>query len=330
MSLPRNLQLRNHLFDLWKRRGIEIGEKIESQNEILNFCPFSLSTVLRTLNDLESEGTIERRLGSGSYLLKKPWRAKHLRIGFFYNRQIAKSGIFSNPYYQAMLIEFEKQVLLNGDEFSFGSFTRDEMPTELWDHLDAIIMTGLIKDFDASKITTSTSLSMIDTEGFDLLGDSFYLDFNKAYENLFNYCKKKKIRKVLYVDSVFKTKQQEKRRKLFHKYFTNNEFDKSIIKGDVEFGIHDTTKLLTKIESIQPQIVFGYIHFEWQQLIQKHFKHKILTLCLNTSKNIRPSFYINMSEWVGEVLNQIKNRSVDRQLDFISNPYSVELKISKN
>ena len=133
----------------------------------------------------------------------------------------------------------------------------------------------------------------------------------------------------MYVDSVFKTKQQEKRRKLFNKYFKNDYFDKNIINGDVEFGIHATAKLLTHIESIHDQIVFGFIHFEWQQLIQKHFKRKVLTLCLNTSKNVRPSFYINMSEWVKDVLTQIKNRSVNRQLDFVSNPYSVELQVNQ-
>ena len=81
--LSRHLQLRNMLFKHWKTKGLKKGEKIESQNDIKTFCDFSLITIIKTLNDLQAEGIIERKVGKGSYLQNAPWFTSHLRIGFF-------------------------------------------------------------------------------------------------------------------------------------------------------------------------------------------------------------------------------------------------------
>ena len=55
---PRHLQLREMLFRRWKTNGAKVGDRIESQNEIIKFCDFSLITVIKTLKDLEAEGVI--------------------------------------------------------------------------------------------------------------------------------------------------------------------------------------------------------------------------------------------------------------------------------
>lgn len=70
---PRHLQLREMLFRRWKTNGVKTGDKIESQNEIMKFCGFSLITVIKTLKDLEAEGVIRRQVGKGSFLVKTPW-----------------------------------------------------------------------------------------------------------------------------------------------------------------------------------------------------------------------------------------------------------------
>ena len=50
-KLPRHLQLREQLLRRWKEAGLTVGDRIESQNEILASCEFSLATVLKTLKD---------------------------------------------------------------------------------------------------------------------------------------------------------------------------------------------------------------------------------------------------------------------------------------
>ena len=96
------------LFRRWKTNGVKIGDKIESQNEIVKFCEFSLITVIKTLKDLEAEGIIRRQVGKGSFLVKTPWTEAHHRIGFFYNRDIVGGGIFNNDFYTKLVVALRK------------------------------------------------------------------------------------------------------------------------------------------------------------------------------------------------------------------------------
>ena len=123
---PRHLQLRDMLFRRWKTNGVKVGDKIESQNEIVKFCEFSLITVIKTLKDLEAEGVIRRQVGKGSFLVKKPWTEAHHRIGFFYNRDIVGGGIFNNDFYTKLVVAFEKSIVSDGHEFILGSFTHQQ------------------------------------------------------------------------------------------------------------------------------------------------------------------------------------------------------------
>ena len=98
---------------------IKKGDKIESQNDIKSFCDFSLITIIKTLNDLQAEGIIERKVGKGSYLQNAPWFTSHLRIGFFYNRDVVGGGIFHNNFLiLKFIIRIKKYTMHHNNKYS--------------------------------------------------------------------------------------------------------------------------------------------------------------------------------------------------------------------
>ena len=154
--LSRHLQLRNKLLKHWKTKGLKKGDKIESQNDIADFCDFSLSTIIKTLNDLQTEGIIQRKVGKGSYLNNAPWFTSHLRIGFFYNREVVGGGIFHNNFYTKVVVAFEKKVISDGHEFILGSFTHTQKPLLLWDDLDAAVLTGITQETNLEDLNNTS------------------------------------------------------------------------------------------------------------------------------------------------------------------------------
>ena len=129
---PRHLQLRELLLHRWKADGVQIGDRIESQNEIAKICDFSLITIVKTLKDLEADGIIRRQVGKGSFLVRTPWTEAHHRIGMFYNRDVVGGGIFNNDFYTRLVVGLEKAVVSDGHEFIMGSFTNAKMPMVVW------------------------------------------------------------------------------------------------------------------------------------------------------------------------------------------------------
>lgn len=325
--LPRHLQLREVLFSRWKSLGLKKGDPIESQNEILSSCDFSLSTVIKTLRDMELDQIIERKVGLGSFLKQTPWQVSHLRIGFYYNRNNVGSGILSNPFYGPMLHAMEERILSKGNEFSFGSFTRDQFPIDLWNQLDVVILTGIIKDIQLDQFDISSILAFMDSEGQNDLGDSFALDFTKAYDNFCKLIAKQNVQKILYIDSIHKTRQQEKRKETFIHFLKKNaprtKFESC--ECDVEFGIHDTQKLIQAVKDFSPDLVCGYIHYLWHKVIHKAGGKHIKIYQTATQKKQSPCFYADMHAWVDWVLEKIGERVANRNLAMRNIYFPVQL-----
>lgn len=319
---PRHLQLRATLFRGWKTRGLETGARIESQNEIVKNCDFSLITVMKTLKDLEAEGIIRRQVGKGSYLLTTPWAEKHWRIGFFYNRDIVGGGIFDNAFYTRMVVAIEKGVISDGHEFVLGSFTHEAMPTNIWDALDAVILTGITDETKIHRLTETTSqVSLIDLFSDALPFHSYRLDFATPFMDMFKNFQGQS-RKYLYLDSQILSREQAARRKGFHDAHQaiDPEAEISVITVNQEVGADDTDTLMDAVSQFKPDVVCGYVHRNWRDLIQTNYSQntQVYGFSLDSEK---PGFVVKTAEWMGQVLPEVYEHLANRQSARVHNVY---------
>jgi hypothetical protein len=309
------------LFKHWKTKGLKKGDKIESQNDITKFCDFSLITIIKTLNDLQDEGVIQRKVGKGSYLNNAPWFTNHLRIGFFYNRDVVGGGIFNNNFYTKIVVAFEKQVISDGHEFILGSFTHKTKPILLWDDLNAVALTGVTAETDTSAFnTTSCLLSFIEKQVSSNSKINYHIDFEPSFNEMFK--NNNNNNKFLYLDSKIDTVERDIRTKAFKTSFKNYGKTNTlkIISVDQENEPHKTAKLVKMIIDFKPDFVCGYIHLSWYELIQKVSQKevKIYSPLLDTNN---PGFIVNSSEWMKKVLPDIYLKLNDRKTSTQPKPY---------
>jgi hypothetical protein len=309
------------LFKLWKTKGLKKGDKIESQNDIAKFCDFSLITIIKTLNDLQVEGIIQRKVGKGSYLSNAPWLTNHLRIGFFYNRDVVGGGIFHNNFYTKIVVAFEKQVISDGHEFILGSFTHKTKPILLWDDLDAVTLSGVTTETNILDLNSSSCLlSFIEKQVSTLSKNNYYIDFEPSFNEMFKKIKNKN--KILYLNSKINTPERDIRTKAFNASFNN--YGKAntlkIISVDQENEPHKTANLLKTIIDFNPDFVCGYIHFSWHELIRKVSQKevKIYSPLLDTKD---PGFIVDSSEWMKKILPDIYLKLNDRKVSTQPKPY---------
>ncbi len=310
---PRHLQLREMLFRRWKTNGTKIGDKIESQNEIVKFCEFSLITVIKTLKDLEAEGIIRRQVGKGSFLVKKPWTQAHHRIGFFYNRDIVGGGIFNNDFYTKLVVAFEKRVVSDGHEFILGSFTHRNMPIHLWDALDAVVVTGITGETDVERLgETSSQVAIMDLTLEGQPYHSYRIDFEPAFEQLFKRNDGRKNR-YLYLNSSIASSEQASRLAAFKRARAACQVaqDLKIIAVNQETG-EGTDELVAVLRSYKPDFVCGYIHSSWLPLIAAEAPKgaKIYPYALDSD---RPSFRVKSDEWMQQVVADLYTNLEDRK-----------------
>ncbi|MBT6197852.1 MAG: hypothetical protein HOI06_03570 [Pelagibacteraceae bacterium] len=323
--LTRHLQLRNMLFKHWKTKGLKKGEKIESQNDIKSFCDFSLITIIKTLNDLQAEGIIQRKVGKGSYLQNAPWFTSHLRIGFFYNREVVGGGIFNNNFYTKLVVAFEKQVISDGHEFILGSFTHKQKPVLLWDDLDAVVLTGITKKTEVEDLgKTSCLLSVIDTHSDKLSISNYRINLKPAFTEMFSLLKNKKIN-ILYLDSLIKSPEQTVRLNDFKNVFKikGHGHKLKLLNIDQEFNINQTDNLIKAILSFKPDMVCGYVHPDWYDLIEKVSSKKvnIYSLLIDFGKQ---GFIVNSDKWMNEILPDIYARLDNRSIKHQPSSYKAE------
>jgi hypothetical protein len=319
---PRHLQLRSMLFRRWKTEGLEPGAKIESQNEIVNSCDFSLITVIKALKDLEAEGVIRRQVGKGSYLVTTPWAEAHWRIGFFYNRDVVGGGIFNNAFYTRMVVAIEKGVVSDGHEFVLGSFNHDAMPTYIWDSLDAVILTGITDETNTEGLKGTTSqVSLIDLFIDGMPFHSFRLDFAKPFVDMFRDGLERS-RRYLYLDSEIISREQAARRSGFHEAHQSLDptSQVAVLTVNQEVGADKTDGLMAAIEEFKPDVVCGYVHRNWRDLIQDRYSNKIQVYGYVLDSE-RPGFVVKTDEWMGQVLPEIYQNLANRRSDLEHHVY---------
>jgi hypothetical protein len=310
---PRHLQLRDMLFRRWKTNGVKIGDKIESQNEIVKFCEFSLITVIKTLKDLEAEGIIRRQVGKGSFLVKKPWTEAHHRIGFFYNRDIVGGGIFNNDFYTKLVVAFEKRVVSDGHEFILGSFTHRNMPIHLWDALDAVVVTGITGETDVDRLAeTSSQVAIMDLTLESQPYHAYRIDFEPAFEQLFSRNGGTKS-KYLYLNSSITSTEQASRLAAFKRARATAAVpqDLKVITVNQESG-EGTDELVAVLKSYKPDFVCGYIHSSWLPLIAAEAPKgtRVYPYALDSD---RSSFRVKSEEWMQQVVADLYANLEDRK-----------------
>ena len=306
---PRHLQLRDTLFRRWKTNGIKIGDKIESQSEILKFCDVSLITVIKTLKDLESEGVIRRQVGKGSFLVKAPWTEAHHRIGFFYNRDIVGGGIFNNDFYTKLVMAFEKGVVSDGHEFIMGSFTHRSMPIHLWDALDVVVLTGITQQTDTAKLTeTSSQIAIMDLVLEGLPYHAYRINFEPAFQAMFRKNEPSKL-KYLYLNSAIASSEQASRLAAFKRACEacSTPQQLRVVTANQESG--DSDKLESVLASFKPDVVAGYMHYSWMPMINASGA-KVYPYALDGNKS---SFNVNSSEWMQYVLSDLYDNLEERR-----------------
>ncbi len=307
---PRHLQLRDTLFRRWKTNGVRVGDKIESQNEIVKFCEFSLITVIKTLKDLEAEGIIRRQVGKGSFLVKTPWAETHHRVGFFYNRDIVGGGIFNNDFYTKLVVAFEKGVVSDGHEFILGSFTHKSMPIHLWDALDVVVLTGITKETRLDKLAeTSSQVAIMDLVLEGLPYHAYRIDFEPAFQAMFRKYEGKR-HKFLYLNSSIASSEQAARLAAFKRACAASRTPQElrVISVNQEVGVDDTAELEAVLASYKPDFVGGYVHHSWIPMIAA--KTKVYPYALDSE---RPSFQVKSAEWMQQVLADIYSNLEDRK-----------------
>jgi len=312
---PRHLQLREMLFRRWKTNGAKVGDKIESQNEIIKFCDFSLITVIKTLKDLEAEGVIRRQVGKGSFLVKTPWTEAHHRIGFFYNRDIVGGGIFNNEFYTKLVVAFEKRVISDGHEFIMGSFTNDKMPVEMWDRLDGVVLTGLTTDTRLDDLArTSSQIAVIDMTLEGLNYNTYRLDFAPAFAQMFDRFGNEP-KRYLYLNSSIASSEQVARLEAFKAACAAAPVPQElkVISVNQETGAGDTSALHDAIDQFKPDFVCGYMHMSWHARIQQWSDKPVKVYPFGLDVD-RSGFVVNSADWMGEALTSLYAHLDDRQL----------------
>jgi hypothetical protein len=311
---PRHLRLREQLIRRWKTDGVRAGDRIESQNEIMKFCDFSLITVIKTLKDLEADGIIRRQVGKGSFLVRAPWTEAHHRVGFFYNRDVVGGGIFNNEFYTKLVVTLEKAVVSDGHEFILGSFTNAKMPMAVWDALDVIVLTSITGDTNLDFLDKASSqISVIDQTLIHPKVHSYRIDYGEAFREMFGHFDSSPLR-VLYLDSEIRSNEQRLRLKAAKAACAERGADCAleVIKVNQEMGITDVDAIKQALARHDPDIVFGYSHSEWIPMIESHTRPttKIYAFVLDSD---RPGFAVRTDEWMQTILPVIYANLEDRR-----------------
>ena len=310
---PRHLQLRDTLFRRWKTNGAKVGDKIESQNEIVKFCDFSLITVIKTLKDLEAEGVIHRQVGKGSFIVKTPWLEAHRRVGFFYNRDIVGGGIFNNEFYTKLVVAFEKGVVSDGHEFIMGSFTHSNMPIAMWDALDVVVLTGITKSTRVDRLPeTSSQVAIIDMTLPGMPYHAYRLDFEPAFRAMFERFGLER-RRYLYLNSTIRSNEQAARLAAFRRACGAAAVAQELrtISVNQETG-EDSSELRRTIAEYKPDFVCGYLHHSWTPMIAAvaGASTRVYPYALDSEG---PSFEVDSSAWMQQVLQSIYANLEDRR-----------------
>ena len=96
---------------------LKVGDKLETQSELVKRYDVSLITIKRALSDLISEGVLYARAGKGTYVARRPQKidySKHLTIAY-----VLKD--LDNPFYQSIVSSVERNLSKNGSNLMLYS-----------------------------------------------------------------------------------------------------------------------------------------------------------------------------------------------------------------
>jgi hypothetical protein len=311
---PRHLQLRDLLLRRWRAAGVRVGDRIESQNEIAAFCDFSLITIVKTLKDLEADGIIRRQVGRGSFLVRAPWAEAHHRVGFFYNRDVVGGGIFDNDFYTRLVVAMETAVVSEGHEFILGSFTNAKVPTAVWEALDVVLLTSVTGETTLDFLDTATTqVSVIDQSLVHPKVHSYRLDYALAFEEMFRSFEGAS-RTVLYLDSEIASNEQRARRDAVVRARADHGpgCTLEIVKVNQEQGDTDMTVLTAAIQRVRPDIVMGYMHVRWHEIIAARAPGGVRIYPFGLD-NQGPGFVVRTEDWIGAILPRVYANLSDRK-----------------
>jgi len=106
---PLYKQIYEDLINRIRSGKLKVGDKLETQHELVKIYDVSLITVKKALSDLINEGILFARVGKGSFVARRPSKidySKHLTIAY-----ILKD--LDNPYYQNMVSSVESNLSEN-------------------------------------------------------------------------------------------------------------------------------------------------------------------------------------------------------------------------
>ena len=106
---PLYKQIYEDIINQIRSGKLKVGDKLETQHELVKIYDVSLITVKKALSDLISEGILFARVGKGSFVARRPSKidhSKHLTIAY-----ILKD--LDNPYYQNIVSSVESNLSEN-------------------------------------------------------------------------------------------------------------------------------------------------------------------------------------------------------------------------
>ena len=106
---PLYKQIYEDIINQIRSGKLKVGDKLETQHELVKIYDVSLITVKKALSDLISEGILFARVGKGSFVARLPSKIdhkKHLTVAY-----ILKD--LDNPYYQNIVSSIESNLSNN-------------------------------------------------------------------------------------------------------------------------------------------------------------------------------------------------------------------------
>ncbi len=148
------LQIQNDIIKRIKRNELKVGDKLESQNELVSYYDVSLITVKKALANLLSAGIIYSRIGKGTFIADPKTKldlSKHKSLGILLQT-------LEHPFFTPLVSQIESEgnknnynILLSS---SAGKLSKEDAQIEHFRNIgtDGLIIASLSLKYVASKV----------------------------------------------------------------------------------------------------------------------------------------------------------------------------------
>ena len=152
---------------------LKVGDKLETQSELVKRYDVSLITIKRALSDLISEGVLYARAGKGTYVARRPQKidySKHLTIAY-----VLKD--LDNPFYQSMVSSVERNLSKNGSNLMlYSSDNRHDNEERKIRYFMDMGVSGLILGSLSHSHYTDSLIKQLEAERFPFVMVSYTED----------------------------------------------------------------------------------------------------------------------------------------------------------